>query len=505
MYADYFHLDRPPFTLTPDPSFLFLSRDHRDALAHLLYGITEPVGFVQLTGEVGTGKTTLCRYLLQEAPPEVNVALVLNPMQTAGELLASVCDELEIDYPEGTRSIKILVDRLNRFLLDGHARGRRTVLVIDEAQNLSPDVLEQIRLLTNLETATVKLLQVLLIGQPELKALMKRPELRQLNQRIVARYHLTTLSQEETRAYVQHRLKVAGCHRSLFTDDALDLIHRFSGGIPRLVNVLCDRGLLGAYARQLTIVDTDMVRTAQKDVDGQSAEPGIRGSRMRGALALGVVLAGIGGGIWFWQSENRVAPRSVPAIGAVLPPGVSTFTTESNTRPDAVTPKPTAILEDIGGRGESRGPMAPNAGAQAENPPAGLDEWLSMPDALSLPENGFSTLMGYWNLDASLLPGPPDCVQSLKAGLQCIQLSGTIKDLLVHNRPAILEIVAADKTVHHLVLAEVRGDRWLLDMAGDRRLFNSEDVRQRWSGRFTLLWRTPSSVQPELVMTIKKE
>ncbi|NTU60057.1 MAG: AAA family ATPase, partial [Deltaproteobacteria bacterium] len=180
MYLSHFNLTRDPFALTPDPRFLFMSDRHREALAHLLYGLGERGGFVQLTGEVGTGKTTLCRSLLDQVPEGVDVALILNPRLTALELVSSICDELLIPWPAGTQSLKVLVDLLNRHLLDAHARGRRTVLVIDEAQQLSADVLEQVRLLTNLETATAKLLQIVLIGQPELQPLMARSDLRQL-------------------------------------------------------------------------------------------------------------------------------------------------------------------------------------------------------------------------------------------------------------------------------------------------------------------------------------
>ena len=244
MYTAHFSLTEPPFSLTPDPRYVYMSDHHREALAHLLYGIGQAGGFVQLTGEIGTGKTTLCRCLLEQLPPEVDVALILNPKVTGIELLATVCTELGIAYPAGTTSRMLLVTALYEYLLDAHARGRRTVLIVDEAQDLTPDVLEQIRLLTNLETTTQKLLQIILIGQPELIRLLDRKDLRQLAQRITARYHLLPGGPEDTRAYIRRRIQVAGRKDKIFTDAAMGQVHRASRGIPRLINAICDRALL---------------------------------------------------------------------------------------------------------------------------------------------------------------------------------------------------------------------------------------------------------------------
>ena len=270
MYASYFGLTEYPFSLTPDPRFLFMSRRHREALAHLLYGMSDRGGFLLLTGEVGTGKTTLCRSLLEQVPEGVEIALVLNPKQTALELVASVCDELKVSYDPGTTSLKLLIDKLNVRLMEIHSKGKRTVLIIDEAQNLSTDVLEQVRLLTNLETPRQKLLQILLIGQPELQAMMSRSELRQLGQRITARYHLTPLLRDETAAYIQHRLAIAGCRRPILKTRAITHIHRLSGGVPRLINTICDRSLMAAYAAHKDSADSRMVERAASEVMGGS-------------------------------------------------------------------------------------------------------------------------------------------------------------------------------------------------------------------------------------------
>jgi len=266
MYLEFFGISDKPFQITPDTRFLYLTPRHRDGLAHLLYGADEAGGFILLTGEVGTGKTMLCRSVLEQMPEHVNVALILNPRQSSRELIASICDELNIPYRRSTTSLKYLVDRLNLYLLKQHAQGKRTVLVIDEAQNLRAEVLEQIRLLTNLEVATQKLLQIILIGQPELQAILARPELRQLTQRITARFHLTPLSREETAAYIRHRLQIVGFKGELFSNGAVSTVHKLSGGVPRLVNNICERSMMGAYGENVHRIDKGLVRKAAGEV-----------------------------------------------------------------------------------------------------------------------------------------------------------------------------------------------------------------------------------------------
>ena len=256
MYTSFFGLQEKPFAITPDPRYLYLSERHAEALAHLLYGINEAGGFIQLTGEVGTGKTTVIRSLLEQLPGHAEVALILNPRITPAEFLLTICEELHLQVPAESRaSTKTLMDLLGHYLLDAHARGRRVVLIVDEAQNLSFETLEQVRLLTNLETATTKLLQIILIGQEELRALLGQPDLRQLAQRITGRYHLSPLSSAESAGYVKHRMRVAGATAEAFTPGALREIHRLSNGIPRVINVISDRALLGAFTREEHRVD----------------------------------------------------------------------------------------------------------------------------------------------------------------------------------------------------------------------------------------------------------
>ena len=343
MYLSFFGLLEKPFAITPDPRYLYLSARHAEALAHLLYGINEAGGFVQLTGEVGTGKTTVIRSLLAQTPKNAEIALILNPRMTATEFLLTICEELGIGVPDSaTESRKDLVDILNHYLLRAHADGRRIVLVVDEAQNLIPDVLEQVRLLTNLETNTQKLLQIILIGQPELRDLLARNELRQLAQRVTGRYHLNPLSAAETGAYVRHRLRVSGATSDIFSNMALAELFHLSGGVPRVINVVADRALLGAYTQDRHRVTTGLVRHAAAEVFGRRFAP--RWLPWLGSVAAALVLAATVWGMWpltSWRLDRQpaasapVAKDSAPhreaaksqAPPAAAPPRVAVATT----------------------------------------------------------------------------------------------------------------------------------------------------------------------------------
>lgn len=266
MYSGFFGLTSAPFSIAPNPEFMYLSPRHAEALAHLRFGLGDAGGFVLLTGEVGTGKTTVSRCLLQELDANVEVAFILNPTLSELELLAAICDELKIRYKKADASLKLLGDKIKARLLKNHASGKQTLLIIDEAQHLQPAVLEQLRLLTNLETNTRKLLQVILIGQPELQQLLKRNDLRQLAQRITARYHLLPLGLAEVKQYLQYRLQVAGCSRPVFSDSAIKRLYQLSGGIPRLLNLMADRALLAAYSQQQAMVNEKLVKQAAAEI-----------------------------------------------------------------------------------------------------------------------------------------------------------------------------------------------------------------------------------------------
>lgn len=275
VYKEYFGLKDLPFSIAPDPNYLYMSEKHCEALAHLVFGIKSEGAFILLTGEVGAGKTTICRCMLDQLPENCDTAFIVNPRLTDVELLATICEEIGVTYPEGASSIKIFVDLINKRLLESHASGRRTLLIIDEAQNLSPEALEQLRLLTNLETNRSKLLQIALIGQPELRDILGRNELRQLSQRITARFHLEPLSQKETADYIRHRLAIAGTQHRLFPSPVIKRLFRVSKGVPRIINLICDRALLGVYAQGKDTVDKKTVDRAAAEVLGQIRPPGV--------------------------------------------------------------------------------------------------------------------------------------------------------------------------------------------------------------------------------------
>jgi general secretion pathway protein A len=268
MYLSYFGLNDNPFSIAPNPDYLYMSPRHKEALAHLIFGLRESGGFVMLTGEVGTGKTTVSRKLMQQLPENTQVAMILNPTLSALELLGTICNELGIDYKQKNASLKYFTDQILAKLASNHEHGVNTVLIVDEAQHLLPEVLEQLRLLTNLETNREKLLKVVLIGQPELQQLLKRNELRQLAQRITARYHLLPLSAPEVGFYIAHRLGVANGDISVFSKSTIKAAFHITGGIPRVINLLCDLALTLTFTKQLAVVPQHIFVAAAEQILG---------------------------------------------------------------------------------------------------------------------------------------------------------------------------------------------------------------------------------------------
>jgi len=433
MYKKHFGLEETPFSIATDPRYLFMSAKHREALAHLLYGVKSDGGFVLLTGEVGTGKTTVCRCLLEQLPEETAVAFIINPKVTAVELLSTICDELEIEVKGEGNSIKTLVDAINHYLLAANSDGRKVLLIIDEAQNLTPDVLEQIRLLTNLETNRRKLLQIILLGQPELNDLLDRPELRQLSQRITARYHLEPLNRAETRSYIQHRLRVAGRSDNPFPGSLLTTIHRISRGIPRLINVICDRCLLGAYANDQKKVTSAILNRAAKEVLPRTI--------LIRPLTLALAVIGVASVILFLS----VSPYS---------PLAQLFSRDKV--------KPAAAAET----------RAPNIAATMN----GADP--------------VAELCRLWDIPAPA-PGETACDAAAAAGLSCLTSRGSIGTLASLGRPALVRIkTSAGKYKTALMTGRDENGVTIIDAAAVTRL-DYADLARRWDGQFTIFWQPP--------------
>jgi general secretion pathway protein A len=455
MYTPFFGLNEKPFSITPDPRYLFMSERHGEALAHLVYGVTESGGFIQLTGEVGTGKTTLCRsLLLNRMPSNANVAVVLNPQLSAPEFLEAICEELGMPVPEPKGSIKALIDALNRHLLDAHADGRRTILVVDEAQNLAPEVLEEVRLLTNLETSKQKLLQIILIGQPELRELLARNDLRQLAQRITGRYHLEPLTREETDQYIEHRLKVAGALGEVFDGGAKRAVFRISQGVPRLINVICDRALLGAYSQGRRQVNARLVRRAACEITGEP-ELNTRWKWMIPAIgATAVVL--VAAGLWaeYGQRESA-APEPLAAIVAMQEAAAA------------------AVIEPV-------------AIADVEPEPT-LEEQLELASELTRETSALSELFNIWNIDLNDV-NVPACVHAETMGFICLRNRSSWSGLRQLNRPAILELVDQSGDTHHVVLTAIEGQRAELSIGGVVVSHPSNVVADMWFGDYQLLW-----------------
>ena len=435
MYTSFFGLSEKPFAITPDPRYLYLSERHAEALAHLLYGINESGGFIQLTGEVGTGKTTVVRTLLSRLPQHADVAVILNPRISPAEFLLTICEELGLELaPADRHSVKEMVDALNRHLLSAHAEGKRVIVIVDEAQNLSADVLEQVRLLTNLETATQKLLQIILIGQPELRDLLDRSDLRQLAQRITGRYHLKPLTRAEAEAYVRHRLRVAGAAAEIFGAGALKEVYRLSGGVPRVINVCCDRALLGAYTQETREISAALVRRAAGEVYGRrftALWQGWLAGGLGAALVATLLLAG-----WLHGRPHVVAMRSADARAAPANPQVTPALEPDAGAAQAAAGSGSAVADNLGA-----GRAAGRVSRFEDDDPA------TLPIATVLAQNGAATtepaafrrLLALWG--TAMTQDREPCAQAAKAGLACLEQHGAWAQVRMLNRPAVLALV----------------------------------------------------------------
>ncbi|MEM8510953.1 general secretion pathway protein A [Massilia sp. MP_M2] len=472
MYNHYFQLTHAPFSIAPDPRYLFMSERHREALAHLLYGIGSGGGFVLLTGEIGAGKTTVCRCFIEQVPENCRLAYIFNPRLTAQELLQTVCDELHIEVAPAAvgAGVKGYVDAINRYLLASHAQGLNNVLVIDEAQNLSSDVLEQLRLLTNLETSERKLLQIILIGQPELRTMLARPELEQLAQRVIARYHLGPLQEAETGAYIAHRLAVAGAVGVPFPPALTPLVHHLAHGVPRRINLLCDRALLGAYVENSPQVTRAILRRAAAEVFAD--DPAAHRAPRRWPLLAGGALACVALGAAAWQMlpQHAVAPAPVIARAAPPKPGPAPAS--------ASAAKPAAI------------PVAAPAAAAATAAAPGA----ALP-TLGSENAALGALAALWGPSFANLAGADPkatCEAALRANLRCHAGRGGLYELRLLDRPAVVTLHDGPRTGHAVLVG--MDERSVTLAQGKRR--EQIDIAAfvaRFGGEFTTFWRMPAA------------
>ncbi len=502
MYAPFFGLQHPPFSIAPDPRYLFMSERHREALAHLLYGLDAGGGFVLLTGEVGAGKTTVCRCFLEQIPSHCNVAYIFNPKLTVRELLRSICDEFGVPHkptvPGGVETVKDYIDPLNASLLAAHAAGRNTVLIIDEAQNLSADVLEQLRLLTNLETSERKLLQIILIGQPELRAMVAKPSMEQLAQRVIARFHLGALSPQETQQYIAHRLAVAGLTGPLpFDRGALRRVHALSHGVPRRINLLCDRALLGAYAAGARQVNRAIVNRAAREVfDAPASAAAARSARQAGlprwalaglgAVAGAAAVAAAGWGMGVWPAHRGGPQVATTGPGAAVAPGAAS---SPGAKPPAAA-APAAVLPASAAAASAPVAAAPAVPASSAAPSSALDQFMQAQPATDAP--AWQALASAWG--AALPAGADACATLPREGLRCYRNRRAGLNLVRQiDRPVLLALYPSEEAEApvSVLLRGLDGDNATLEGGGRSLRVPVAELAQVWRGEIATLWRAP--------------
>nr|MBF0221052.1 AAA family ATPase [Desulfobulbaceae bacterium] len=459
MYKEFFGIQQKPFSIAPDPHFLFMSEGHREALAHLRYGLEEEGGFVLLTGEVGTGKTTVCRCLLELASDTTAIAYILQPKLSSLELLATICEEFGIAYPEKS-SIKELIDLLNKFLLSIHADGKNAALIIDEAQNLSVDTLEQIRLLTNLETNQKKLLQIILLGQPELGVKLQKPELRQLAQRVSARCHLGPLSEKDSAEYVLHRLAVAKMPQDSFSAASLKALYRYTAGIPRLINTVCDRSLLAAYSKGVRRVDKSLLTVAAQEVLGGK----VAALPMIPRWLIAVVTVAV----------CAVLLLLIRTISPQEPDGPL-----ANALPEVGAPE--VKLEKVIEYASVKEP---------EMKPLAKAVWPTGKALLKSEEAAFAALLRLWGFEPPMA-GQWPCQFAEEKGLRCIAKQSDLENLLTLNRPAVLHMKNEQGKAFFAALTGVQGDVATLEINGQAMQADFSELSKHWAGGSVILWQPP--------------
>jgi len=479
MYSHHFGLTQDPFSIAPDPRYLFMSERHREALAHLLYGVADPQraaggtggGFVLLTGDIGTGKTTICRCFLEQIPPGCHVAYIFNPKLTVTELLASICEEFHITalpLDATAPTVKAYIDALNTFLLQSHAAGESSVLIIDEAQNLSADVLEQLRLLTNLETNERKLLQIVLIGQPELRSMLARPELEQLAQRVIARFHLDALSDAEATQYITHRLAVAGHSGPLpFDRKSLERIGHLARGVPRRINLLCGRALLGAWANGLSQVNRSVVDKAAAEVFGSEHAPGSTVNPKRTAYLLGGLVLLLGAlviGLLQWNPKSKTPP-ALPAALTARPASAAT--------PPRPKPPVQRKVEEL----DALLPQLPGDLNTA---------WRALANNAKLP-----TTLSADDADP--------CLAAVALQWQCYRASKLSVPLLRQlKRPGILTLQEGHAAPFYAVLVSLDDQSATLQIGSGLHRVRLVALARLWRGDFATYWQAPAGYQANL-------
>lgn len=497
MYTAYFGLKREPFSIAPDPRFLYMSERHREALAHLLYGLDSGGGFVLLSGEIGAGKTTVCRAFLERMPKRCNVAYIFNPKLTVVELLQSVCSEFRIPLPmagsnSATATVKEHIDPLNDFLLKTHAVGQNNVLIIDEAQNLSSDVLEQLRLLTNLETNERKLLQIILIGQPELRDMLARPELEQLAQRVTARFHLEALSEPETVQYIRHRLTVAGMRGAVpFDSEARSRIHQLARGVPRRINLLCDRALLGAYSTGQARVNSEVVDRAADEVFGRSESRALvlsPSSRTAwwafGGLALLVLF-----GLVTWAAKERMRSQSSNTLTSVAP---------ALSAASAPASAPTSIAKSTVAVASSASTALPSTAVTN-----GADLQSSLSALLSTEDAALRELLPLWKVNLSGSGAMNEnvgdaCAAAQRSQVFCLRSKSNLAVIRQLNRPGIVTLFDAKDQPHFALLTALTSQTATLRAAGASRTVPLWALAAVWRGDFATLWKAPADYRAML-------